>query len=429
MKYEDLRLQLAIDATDSEKPELVYHFSRNGKNVIVIMLDAAISGYVPYIFKEKPELLKEFYGFTYYPNCISYVNHTRIGAPILFGGYEYEPGLIQKDRSYTKEKHNEALLMMPRIFLNAGYHVTVTEPAFANYSWKPDLSIFASYPEITAQNIRGNYTGMWLRLHPEIKIVSVSELLKELLIRFSFLKISNPALRIFIYDRGDWLKETNTSVQFSPDTLDCYTTLYYLPFITDISDSTENTYTAMVNDLTHDAAIFQYPDYVPKMVVNNHGNGPFAEKESYHAIMASFLLLGKWFVFLQEQGVYDNARIVIVSDHGKYEDSKYSGNMLLPNKEWLSGYHALLMVKDFMSEGELFTDATFMTHGDVPTIAMNELIDNPKNPFSNDPVASSNKNNVVITTASVLQYKIAGDQWLSVHDNIFDLNNWEKAEY
>ena len=417
-----------MDAADSDKPEPVYHFSRNGKNVIVIMLDAAISGYIPYIFSEKPELLKNFYGFTYYPNCVSFGGHTRIGAPVLFGGYEYEPRLIQKDRSYTKEKHNEALLMMPRIFLNADYRVTVTEPAFANYSWKPDLSIFSPYPGITAQNIRGNYTGMWLHSHPEMKIVSVSELLRELLIRFSFLKISPPSLRIFIYDRGDWLKENNASEQFSPDTLDCYTTLYYLPMITDISDGAENTYTAMVNDLTHDAAIFQYPDYVPKIVVTNQGNGPFAEKESYHAMMATFLLLGKWFGFLQEQGVYDNTRIVIVSDHGKSENSQYPGNILLPNNDWLSAYHALLLVKDFMSNGELFTDETFMTNGDVPIIAMNELIDNPKNPFSDNPVASPKKNEAVITTASVLQYKIADNQWLSVHENIFDPNNWKRVE-
>jgi len=428
INYENQRQLSSIGTVDSEKPEPVYHFSKNGKNVIVIMLDAAISGYVPYIFNEKPELLNDFSGFTYYPNCVSFGSHTRIGAPVLYGGYEYEPRLIQKDRSYAKEKHNEALLMMPRIFLNANYRVTVTEPAFANYSWKPDLSIFAPYPEITAQNIRGNYTGIWLRSHPEMKIVSVPELLRELLIRFSFLKISPPALRIYIYDRGDWLKEKNASEQFSPDTLDCYTTLYYLPLITDISDGTENTYTAMVNDLTHDTSIFQYPDYVPKMLVTNQGDGLFAENESYHAMMASFLLLGKWFGFLQEQEVYDNARIVIVSDHGKSENSQYSGNMLLPNNDWLSGYHALLLVKDFMSDGDLITDTTFKTHGDVPAIAMSGLVDNPKNPFSGNPVAYAKKNSAVITTASALQYKIADNQWLSVHDNIFDPNNWERAE-
>jgi hypothetical protein len=423
--FEKQTRQSGKNVTSSEKPEPVYHFSRNGKNVIVIMLDAAISGYVPYIFKEKPELIKDFSGFTYYPNCVSFGSHTRIGAPLLFGGYEYEPRLIQKDRSYTMEKHNEALLMMPRIFLKNGCHVTVTEPVFANYSWKPDLSIFTPYPEITAKNILGNYTGMWLRSHPELKIVSVPEILQELLIRFSLLKISPPALRIFIYDRGDWLKEQNSaSEQLSLDTIDSYTTLDYLPLITEISDDKTNTYTVIVNELTHDTAFFQYPDYIPTTDITNLGSGPFAEEKSYHSIMASFLLLGKWFNFIQKQEIYNNTKIIIVSDHGSNLNSEYPGNILLPNNDRLSSYHALLMVKDFMSSGDLVTDTTFMTNGDVPVFSMNELINNPVNPFSNCPVTAGNKNNVIITTSGTLQYKISDDQWLSVHDNIFDPNNW-----
>ena len=429
--FESQMRQSGTDILNSGKPEPVYHFSRNGKNVIVIMLDAAISGYVPYIFNEKPDLVKKFSGFTYYPNCVSFGGHTRIGAPVLFGGYEYEPRLIQKNRSYAMEKHNEALLMMPRIFQENGYRVTVTEPVFANYSWKPDLSVFAPYPEIAASNILGNYTGMWLRSHPELKIMSVPEILREHLIRFSFFKISPPALRIFIYDKADWLKvQKNASGRLSLDTIDSYTTLDYLPLITDISDGIINTYTSIVSQLTHDPAIFQYPDYVPKMDVSSRGNGLFAEEKTYHALMASLLLLGKWFDVLQEQGVYDNTRIVIASDHGNQGNqikSEYPGNIHLPNDQRLSGYHALLMVKDFNAHGELVVDSTFMTHGDVPVIAMNELIDNPKNPFSNNPVATGKKNGVTITSSTVFQYKITDDQWLSVHDNIFDPNNWEKA--
>jgi len=257
--------------------------------------------------------------------------------------------------------------------------------------------------------------------------VSVPQLLRELLIRFSFLKMSPPAFRIFIYDRGDWLKEqNNASEQLSLDTIDSYTTLDYLPLITDISNDTVNTYTAMVNELTHDTAIFQYPDYVPKMDITDKGNGHFAEEKTYHSIMASFLLLGKWFKFLQEQGVYDKARIIIVSDHGHSTGSKYSGNMLLPNNDWLSSYHALLMVKDFDEHGELAEDLTFMTQGDVPLLAMKDLINNPKNPFSDNPITTNKKNGVLITTANTLQFKITYAQWLNVHDNIFDPNNWRK---
>jgi hypothetical protein len=270
---------------------------------------------------------------------------------------------------------------------------------------------------------------MWLRSHPELKIIPVSKMVRELLIRFSFLRISSPALRVFIYDRGDWLKmRKNASGRLSLNTIDSYTTLDYLPLITDISDGTDNTYTAMLNNLTNDPAIFQYPDYVPQMDVTDCGDGPFAEEKAYHALMASFLLLGKWFEGLREQGVYDNTRIVIVSDHGKSVNVEYPDSILLPNNDRLSVYHALLMVKDFSAHGEFAADSTFMTNGDVPLIAMKDLIDNPKNPFSDLPIKTEKKDGVFIATSNGLQFAIKRNQWLYVHDNIFDPNNWEKAE-
>ena len=55
------------------------------------MLDRAISGYISYVFQEKPDLKEQFAGFTYYPNTVSFGNATNSGAPVLFGGYEYRP--------------------------------------------------------------------------------------------------------------------------------------------------------------------------------------------------------------------------------------------------------------------------------------------------------------------------------------------------
>jgi YidC/Oxa1 family membrane protein insertase len=428
--YEQLLKGYSTDASMVDKPEPVYNLTKNGKNIVIIMLDAAISGYVPYILNEKPDLLQAFSGFTYYPNCVSFGHHTQIGAPLIFGGYEYEPGNIQKGRSYAKEKHNEALLMMPRIFIKEDYRVTITEPAYANYSWKPDLSIFTPYPEISARNIVGNYTDIWLRSHPELTIVSVPKLLKELLIRFSFHKIAPQIFKVLIYDNARWLNvEVGSSkYQFPLNILDYYSTLDCLPLITAISDDMVNTYTAITNDLTHDPVLFQYPDYVPTIDITYTGDGPFAKEATYHTNMAALLLLGKWLMFLQEQGVYDNTRIIIVSDHGKPIGLKDIGDYLLPNDNWLSNCRALLLVKDFNARGTIATDTTFMTVGDVPLIAMEGLISNPRNPFTGNSIKSDKENGIFITTANIWLYDtIANDQWLHVHEDIFNPDNWKKV--
>jgi hypothetical protein len=189
---------------DSDIAGPVYTFSQNGKNVLFIMLDRAISGYIPYIFDEKPGLQAAFSGFAWYPNCVSFGGHTLFGAPGLYGGYEYTPLEMKRRSDETLvAKHNEALLMLPKLFLDNGYSVTVTDPPYANYSWMPDLRIFDKYPEIHAESvITEKYSDTWLLNADGGFSVSNSRVLKSELIRFSFFKIAPLIFRNFILTMG-----------------------------------------------------------------------------------------------------------------------------------------------------------------------------------------------------------------------------------
>jgi hypothetical protein len=407
----------------------VYTFSETGQNVLVIMLDRAISGYLPFIFEEKPELFSAFDGFTFYPNCAAFGSHTRIGAPPLFGGYEYAPSLIQKNRQTALRKHNEALLMLPVLFSGMDYKSLVTDPPFANYSLKPDLSVFSPYPEINAENVIGKYSGVWLKRHSDIKILPLADLTRKLLIRVSFYKIAPPVFRIFLYDKGDWLA-SDTEVkneEITVDTIDNYAVLDMLPDITTVTDNAINTYTALDNDITHYPAFLQVPDYIPQATVTNRGDGPFSSEDHYHVNMAALLLLGKWFDFMKKNNVYNNTRIIIASDHGVSLEHNFPGNITLPNGDALQTYNALLLVKDFNVHGDLATDNTFMSHADVPLLAVDGLIENPTNPFTRAPLQSQKENGLMIATSSATKFTIANDEWLSVHDNIFDSENWAAA--
>ena len=428
-EFKAYSLRLADAGAGIEQHDPVYSFSKEGKNVIVLMLDGSTSGFLPYIFSEKPELLESFSGFTFYPNCVSFGRHTRIGVPAIFGGYEYQPLNIQKNRNFARQKHNEALLMMPLMFSDAGYRVTSTDPSFSNYSWTPDLSIFAPYPEITAKNTIGKYTGEWLRAHPDIDLLSVPDLLKDLLLRFSLLKMSPPAFRVFIYDLSNWMRPAGnlTDNQLSIDTIDNYIALDYLPQNTGISPESFNTYIAITNDLIHYPSFFQYPDYLPAKNVIDNRDEPIFKVMGYHNNMAAILMVGKWLDFLKKSNVYDNSRIIIVSDHGRSESFGYPGNIILPDGIHLSRYNCLLLVKDFDQNFEMATDYAFMTQGDVPLLAMNGIIDAPINPFSDEPIVIDKENGIYIATTGNLQFEIPDDQWLFVKDDIFTLSNWERV--
>ena len=89
------------------------------------------------------------------------------------------------------------------------------------------------------------------------------------------------------------------------------------------------------------------------------------------------------------------------------------------------------MVKDFDSR-EFTISEEFMTNGDVPTLALEGLVDNPINPFTGKVIDSSEKTRHD-------QYIIGSDEtdilinngntflpskWYAVHDDMRDVSNW-----
>jgi YidC/Oxa1 family membrane protein insertase len=418
----------------------VYNLSKTEKNIVVIMLDRAISAYVPYIFAEKQELAASWSGFTWYPNCVSFGPYTLYGVPALTGGYEYTVSEMQDNPKPLVEKHNEAMLLLPLILGEKGFTTAITDPSWSNYSFSPDLSVFEGYPFIQAKNITALYTSHWLNEHPDIKMISIPDILKAKLLCFSFFKMAPPLLRVFIYDRGDWLLMHDRDIledrnELTVNALGKYAALDYLPRITKL-DSGAATYTIIFNELTHDPFFMQAPSYTPSNGITNKGGGPYAGDAHYHVDMAAFILLGKWFDFLKQNNAYNNTRIIIVSDLGWGIPLEGTNNTVLPGGSHSSDYNALLMVKDFDAEGPVKTDCQFMTQADVPLLALEGIADKPRNPFTNNLVETSKKDGATITTSSrfypthhgKFKFTIGRHEWLRVRDNIFDPANWERVE-
>jgi len=335
------------------------------------------------------------------------------------------------------EKHNEALLMLPRILLDNGFKVTVTEPPYANYSWISDLSIYKDYPEIHEENIMGKYNKQWLKNKKNnMKIKNASEVLKNNFIRFSFFRFAPVLFRNYIYDDGKWLYLIEDDLkEFPESTLNFYIALDVLPNITKISEQRFDTLNIITNDLTHEPTFLNFPDYIPSDKLSEKGNGPLSNETHYHVNIAAHLLLAKWFDFLKENDVYNNTRIIIVSDHGRDLESKIANNIKLPNGEYLEAYAALLMVKDFNSHGKLKIDDSFMTNADVPSLALKDIVNSPINPWTGKLIKSDKANGITLTTSILYdvskhpkyKFNIQPNEWLHVHDNIFEPSNWSQV--
>lgn len=467
----------AIRATDADP---VLPLSKNGKNVIVFMLDRALGTHIPYLMQEKPELKEQFAGFTYYENTVSFGGHTNFGVPALFGGYEYTPvELNKRDQENLCDKHNEALRVLPVMFEQAGYDVTVTDPPYANYQWNSDISIYDDYPDIHAYITQGKFSD-----HSGAERVRADNQRNFFL--YALMKSSPLFAQNYFYNAGKYnqapgakLAEAEEEGQVIYGTsqqeginqtfMDSFRVLQKLPEITkvvgnDAGPSAESdpgntgagTFLMMQNDSTHNSVLLQEPDYTVSSSIDNtvydkaHRkrftvNGRKMEVKGslqygdYETNMGVMLELGKWFDYLRDQGVYDNTKIILVSDHGFGRNrfpqlildgyDTYKGSENIYDAEY---YCPLLMVKDFGAK-EFTTDSTFMTNADAAVLAVKDVIADPVNPFTGKEITDAEKtahpqyilasNHYDINVNDGTQYK--PDTWIAVKDDIWNPDNWK----
>jgi YidC/Oxa1 family membrane protein insertase len=417
----------------------VFSLSRSGKNVFIVMLDKAIGSYFPLVLKESPELASAFAGFTYYPNTLSYGQKTIIGAPPLFGGYEYTPSAMNKrDGTRMVEKHNESLLVMPTLFKENGYKATITDAPFVNYQWVADNAIFRERG-IEARNLIGNYSSRYMAEKlPFMRDFGADAILKRNFLIYSALAALPVPFKDAIYNGGKYWNSALLSINTL--TLDSYAVLHYLPELTD-ANGKGNTFTIMVNDLTHEASFLQHPDYSFGPNIDPSKDVILGKSDTYdyyHVNAASVRLLAAWLDELKKLGVYGNTRIIIVSDHGSNVDQPGFDSF---QRDVVTAYNPLLLVKDFDDNGPLRTDGSFMTNADVPAIAGRGIIQDPKNPFTGNELSENEKKDGVMIVRRVTLhqgysldlmttktcYKSGAPAWLVTGD-IMKRQNWIDAK-
>jgi YidC/Oxa1 family membrane protein insertase len=424
------------DAPERTSLEPVFKLSKNNKNIIVIMADKAINGFVPVIFGEHPKLERQFDGFTLYRNTASFSFHTLMGVPPLWGGYEYTPSeMNSKNNIPLVEKHNQALLTVPLSLVKAGFNVTVTDPSWANYSWIPDVSIYKKYDKISAFNILQQYTGLWYEKNEPDKNEYTYKKIMRNINWFSFLKMNNPLLRPIIYDAG-WYWSGDDMGNSITNFINSYAIIDFLPELTSF-EANEPTALLITNETTHDPVWLHGQDYKPSGIPSTIGNSKYASDGIYHSNTAFYLKLGEWLKLLHENGVYDNTRIIIAADHGGPVENLISSEPLNIKDETREQYNPVFLYKDFNSHGVLSINDDFMTNADVPFYTLNGLLENPVNPFSGNPITTQpKKDGIFITTCHAFMaakhgkyvFNIKKNQWIYLHDSIYEAANWKMVE-
>ncbi|WP_295298064.1 YidC/Oxa1 family membrane protein insertase [uncultured Brachyspira sp.] len=436
---EQLELE-KINVNNNIDDNKIFNLSKNGENIFVFILDRAVSSYWDDAINKYPEFKTKFDGFIFYKNNVSFCS-TTLGIGSIYGGYDYLPYEMSTSGNYIiKEKHNEALLMLPMSLEKYGYKSSILEPAYANFQYVPDLSIFESYSNINAYNnssVANDSIYEYLLKDRNIGYINFNEQnkmkQKNRIVRFSIFRMLPINLRYDFYRNGNWFNIDNFNVNSSIYT---YSILKNTKNFISIKEE-GNYYNILHNMITHEPQFFN-SDYLPYSESTNVRDEDLliykdeSSTKHFYANMASINILIDFINYLKDNNLYDNTKIIVVSDHGfpLYGLNNYDIND--DYKLTINLFNALLIYKDFNSRGELIIDTNFSTVADVPYLATKHIV-GIKNPFTGTLITNDYKNNGVYIIFSRewqpnLQYSnmYSFRKFYYVKDNIFDTNNWKK---
>lgn len=399
----------------------IFELSKSGKNVMIIFLDRAISAYLPVILDETTELKEEFTGFTYYPNCVSYFGHTILAYPSMIAGYEYTPEKMNKIKTKTiEQKFKEALLVLPLIFKKNGFSETVLCTPIRHFcpfdvmgdEYATD-KLFNEYKIKNASNLNvGSYKILPFAVSEEK--TDFSKILKRNFFYFSVFVTSPTIFKKNIYTEGSYIANNDKKNDLIWDDFveNEFLKLFSLPKYTAISEDKKNTFTIFNSECIH-INFYQKPFIYEHLTLQRQ----------------AMKILGSYMKYLKENEVYDNTRIIIVSDHGHWGQS----HTTLRRAE--TSFNPVLFVKDFNKTGSYTTDNTFMTNADAALLSVKGVIEKPINPFTGKNILNqTDKKNVRILYYT--DFKASQDfypdykciypsaKFYKVSKNIFEPDNW-----
>ena len=423
-----------------------YKVSKTGKNIFILMLDRSMNFFIDPIFENNDFVKKEYTGFTLFKNALAFGGNTNLSTPSLFGGYEYTPDNMNKrDSELLVKKHNEAVSVLPKLFSENGWNVSFTDPPWLNYSWIPDLSVFDKY-DMIAQNIdyQGKYSqGLLKSLKFSQNNANLSAIHRNMLY-FSFFRIFPSEIRRVFYSSGNYAN-SKLPQYITMAFIDSYSAIQNIAKEVEFVED-KNCINIIVNNITHeppkqsDIKILQKEFLIPladKYCLNEY------TAEHFYANYLAHEECAKFFRFLKENNCYDNSRIIIAGDHGRYS-MKTRGMSFLKDFAG-TGFKPeelipLMMMKDFNSDGNLKIDNTFMTLADIPFLTVKDLDEKLQiNPFTGILFKDSQlKNPAKIMIGGEWQadkklemkeFKADENNWAFVKDDVYKPKNWSHKEF
>ena len=317
-------------------------FSKEGKNIVFIVPDAAKGSVFANVFKEYPDLLRSFSGFTFFPNTVASGPSTITNTAAVVGGEQFTLPCLQNDKNRTiREKIRDAYQLRQAALEKNGY-----DSMFFNLNYLHKESWANNSPLIFHQNNFLPYLKKKFKF--QVPTVVFEHKMVALLAGF---RMSPLFVKRILYSSELWQKTLKSSrnhgyVRSAEDEL----FMRALPLLSVVEHSNNAHFTQIWSHITHFP--FAY-DRNRNVIDINKGS---SISGSYESAVLFLRDMEKWIAWMKENGVYDNTKIIFVSDHGSGVHETWN----------IGASNAVLMVKDFFApDSSMKTNDLLMSNSDA----------------------------------------------------------------
>jgi hypothetical protein len=359
----------------------LFSYSKQGKNVVLLFVDGAMSGYMPDILNDDPSLAKSFNGFSWYSNVVSTGNRTINGLPALFGGFDYTVSEINKRPGPSlEEKVSNAYKLYADNFSKNDYQVLYSDPFWFGFQRKGDCEKFNDLYEKNQQghciHTIGKYVGDKLAQAREEKQLYTG--LAQQYLGVSLFKIAPSSLRQAIYANGEWLGLSYAWRKKEDKYLKNYFSLDSLGKFSDTL-AKRNTFTFISNELTR-APLLLNGSCMPDSTLKSSDPAIKSLMQKYSTVDTAAIyqttkctvqMVGQYMEWLKTNGIYDNTMVVVASDHGWVSNNPALKNV--NNQVRYSMFQSFLMIKDLGDTAPLKESKEFISNASVPGIICDVL--------------------------------------------------------
>ncbi|MCU0689841.1 MAG: hypothetical protein MUF54_00430 [Polyangiaceae bacterium] len=427
--------QGSVASTTRQHP---IRFARGKSNVLILFLDRFMGGFVEGILQQEPQLHAELAGFVWYPRTVAAGENSIAGVHPMLGGYDYTPREMNARGRPLRDQSVESFLLLPYNFTQKGYGANLVNPRGLGFTMEGDCSV-VDIPGVVCSHVSAAVSKRLAEQHGVPMAVLASSLYADLLSLLGAMRASPYLLRAVLQEKGPWQPFLDHS---AGTTFRQWAELRSLPSLSTVEAETSqiNVFSSI---LPHEP-YFLGEDCIPqsaKLQVpleerRNRGHKTAFSFQHFNAARCTLLLVSDYLQWMKQAGVYDDTKIVIVSDHGIV-----GGVVDLSSRAVAGGTtdsffvrtRPVLFVKERYAGGSLRISEQFLPNAEVPRIVC-EQIGGCVNPYlGNKTVDAHGRNRPFVISFVPWQFNLQDrDKFnvlreVTVEDDPYDATRWHDA--